>query len=111
LEDRKRTSPGGSRPAPHVKVIDIASRWLSRLYRTTWGDSLMRLATIRRLSMALALAGISSAASGDPVAPADIYVVDGDTIDVHGQRIRLIDFEIAVMPSPFNVIHSPHYVR
>jgi endonuclease YncB( thermonuclease family) len=55
---------------------------------------MMRLvATIIRLSMALVLAAVSSVASGDPVAPANIYVVDGDTIEVHGQRIRLIDFD------------------
>jgi endonuclease YncB( thermonuclease family) len=53
----------------------------------------MRLATIKRLSMALMFVAISSVASSDPVAPGDIYVVDGDTIDVHGQRIRLIDFD------------------
>ena len=54
---------------------------------------LMRLASIKRLSVALVFAVISSVASGDLVAPKDIYVVDGDTIEVHGQRIRLIDFD------------------
>jgi endonuclease YncB( thermonuclease family) len=56
--------------------------------------TMMRLVvTIIRLAMALVLAAVSSVASGDPVPPGDIYVVDGDTIDVHGQRIRLIDFD------------------
>jgi len=27
------------------------------------------------------------------VAPSDIYVVDGDTIDLHGKRIRLVGFD------------------
>jgi endonuclease YncB( thermonuclease family) len=53
----------------------------------------MRLATIKHLSMALVFVAISSVASSNPVAPRDIYVVDSDTIDVHGQRIRLIDFD------------------
>ena len=38
-------------------------------------------------------AASSSVASGDRLVPEDIYVVDGDTIEVHGQRIRLIDFD------------------
>jgi endonuclease YncB( thermonuclease family) len=29
----------------------------------------------------------------DPVAATDIYVVDGDTITVHGKRIRLVGFD------------------
>jgi endonuclease YncB( thermonuclease family) len=36
---------------------------------------------------------VASIAHSDPVAAPDIYVVDGDTIDVHGKRIRLIDFD------------------
>jgi endonuclease YncB( thermonuclease family) len=39
------------------------------------------------------LAGLISIAHADPIAPADIYVIDGNTIDVHGKRIRLIDFD------------------
>jgi endonuclease YncB( thermonuclease family) len=31
--------------------------------------------------------------SADPVKPVGIHVVDGDTIDVDGKRIRLIDFD------------------
>jgi len=34
-----------------------------------------------------------SCAIADPVAPADVYVVDGDTITVHGKRIRLVGFD------------------
>ena len=36
---------------------------------------------------------VASIAHAHPVAPSDIYVVDGDTIDVRGKRIRLIDFD------------------
>jgi endonuclease YncB( thermonuclease family) len=32
-------------------------------------------------------------ARADPMAPSDIYVIDGDTIDVHGKRIRLVGFD------------------
>jgi endonuclease YncB( thermonuclease family) len=46
---------------------------------------------LRALSFVLLL--IAPIAHADPVAPSEIYVVDGDTIDVHGKRIRLIDFD------------------
>jgi endonuclease YncB( thermonuclease family) len=36
---------------------------------------------------------LASIARADPVAPADVYVVDGDTIMVHGMRIRLVGFD------------------
>jgi len=36
---------------------------------------------------------ISSAVHADPMKAGDIYVIDGDTIDVHGQRIRLVGFD------------------
>jgi endonuclease YncB( thermonuclease family) len=40
-----------------------------------------------------ALLLLTAAARSDAVKPSDIYVVDGDTIDVQGKRIRLIDFD------------------
>jgi endonuclease YncB( thermonuclease family) len=36
---------------------------------------------------------LASMAHADPVAPADVYVVDGDTIMVQGKRIRLVGFD------------------
>ena len=39
------------------------------------------------------LLGQITAVSADAVAASDIYVVDGDTIEVQGKRIRLIDFD------------------
>ena len=46
------------------------------------------------LLAALAVAMIAApGASSDPIAAPDIYVIDGDTIDVHGQRIRLVGFD------------------
>ncbi len=29
----------------------------------------------------------------EPLNPVDVYVVDGDTINVHGQRVRLVGFD------------------
>ncbi|SCZ73563.1 nuclease homologue [Epibacterium ulvae] len=36
---------------------------------------------------------ISSASFSAPVRPQDVYVIDGDTIDVEGQRYRLVGFD------------------
>ena len=36
---------------------------------------------------------LASIARADPIAPAEVYVVDGDTITVHGKRIRLVGFD------------------
>jgi len=36
---------------------------------------------------------LASIAKADPVAPTDLYVVDGDTITLHGKRIRLVGFD------------------
>jgi endonuclease YncB( thermonuclease family) len=38
-------------------------------------------------------------ATADPVAPADIWVDDGDTIEVQGERIRLVGFDAPEMGS------------
>ncbi len=35
----------------------------------------------------------ASIARAEPVAPSDVYVVDGDTIEVGGKRIRLVGFD------------------
>jgi endonuclease YncB( thermonuclease family) len=42
---------------------------------------------------ALMLLLLASVAHADPVKPADIYVVDGDTIGALGKRIRLVGFD------------------
>jgi len=34
-----------------------------------------------------------TAAHAEPIAPQDIYVLDGNTIDMHGQRVRLMGFD------------------
>jgi micrococcal nuclease len=36
---------------------------------------------------------LTSSVRADPMTAAEIYVVDGDTIDVHGKRIRLVGFD------------------
>jgi endonuclease YncB( thermonuclease family) len=43
--------------------------------------------------LSIALAGQPHSASADAVKVSDIYVVDGDTIEMQGKRIRLIDFD------------------
>jgi endonuclease YncB( thermonuclease family) len=48
---------------------------------------------IARLVLATVVLGSVAPSSADPVKPADIHVVDGDTIDIQGKRIRLIDFD------------------
>jgi endonuclease YncB( thermonuclease family) len=43
---------------------------------------------------------LASVAYADAVKPADIYVVDGDTIEALGKRIRLVGFDApAAMPA------------
>jgi endonuclease YncB( thermonuclease family) len=50
--------------------------------------------TGRTYFMALLLVVSSAAAStGEPIASQDIYVLDGNTIDIHGQRVRLMGFD------------------
>src|SRR5271170_1737319 len=41
----------------------------------------------------LTLLLLASVARADAVKPADIYVVDGDTIEALGKRIRLVGFD------------------
>jgi endonuclease YncB( thermonuclease family) len=50
-------------------------------------------ATARGRSFGLTLLLLASVAHADPVKPADIYVVDGDTIEALGKRIRLSGFD------------------
>jgi endonuclease YncB( thermonuclease family) len=45
------------------------------------------------LWLSIALVAHPHSASADAVNAADTYVVDGDTIEVQGKRIRLIDFD------------------
>jgi endonuclease YncB( thermonuclease family) len=45
------------------------------------------------LLIVLAIAIMSAAAGADPVAPAEIQVVDGDTIRVAGETFRLVGFD------------------
>jgi hypothetical protein len=40
-----------------------------------------------------ALAIHARSAAADAIAGSDVYVVDGDTIEVHGKRIRLVGFD------------------
>jgi endonuclease YncB( thermonuclease family) len=44
-------------------------------------------------SVALLLTLLVSPAVAEPLNPIDVYVVDGDTIIVRGQRIRLVGFD------------------
>jgi endonuclease YncB( thermonuclease family) len=39
------------------------------------------------------IVGSGVVTSAEPMKRTDVYVVDGDTIEVHGKRIRLIDFD------------------
>jgi endonuclease YncB( thermonuclease family) len=49
---------------------------------------------MKRLQLGIVAALLFSATvHADPVAPADVHVVDGDTITVHGKRIRLVGFD------------------
>jgi endonuclease YncB( thermonuclease family) len=49
------------------------------------------MTSIRTLAIGLLL--IVTAARAEPIAASDIYIVDGDTIEVPGQRIRLVGFD------------------
>jgi endonuclease YncB( thermonuclease family) len=52
---------------------------------------------LRQVFKAVAAVAIVAAsgvvAAADPMKPSDIYVVDGDTIDALGKRIRLVGFD------------------
>jgi endonuclease YncB( thermonuclease family) len=44
-------------------------------------------------SLALLITMLLASAAAEPLNPVDVYVVDGDTIIVHGQRIRFVGFD------------------
>src|SRR5262245_24402281 len=44
---------------------------------------------LRPLTLLLAVTAVHA----EPIASQDIYVLDGNTIDMHGQRIRLVGFD------------------
>lgn len=54
---------------------------------------MLRTGAARSAAFALLLAAAVSPAIAEPVKSADIYVVDGDTIDVSGNRFRLVGFD------------------
>jgi endonuclease YncB( thermonuclease family) len=60
--------------------------------------------------MALLLVSIAHA---DPVKPADIHVIDSDTIDALGKRIRLVGFDAPELGDqcPLRPESSAHAVR
>jgi endonuclease YncB( thermonuclease family) len=44
-------------------------------------------------ALAIGLLLVATAARAEPIGASDIYIVDGDTIEVPGKRIRLVGFD------------------
>ena len=53
-----------------------------------------------RVGIALLLMALGSCAAAEPLAVKDITVVDGDTIDAHGQRYRMVGYDTPEVRTP-----------
>jgi endonuclease YncB( thermonuclease family) len=53
-----------------------------------------------RVGIALFLVSLSYGALAEPITVNDIAVVDGDTIDAHGQRYRMIGYDTPEVKTP-----------
>ncbi|BAP82069.1 SNase-like nuclease (plasmid) [Bradyrhizobium diazoefficiens] len=51
-------------------------------------------------ALALMLAFCSGSLRAEPITAAEIAVVDGDTIDAHGQRYRMIGYDTPEVATP-----------
>jgi len=54
----------------------------------------------RYLAVALSILTLTCGALADPISVTEISVVDGDTIDAHGQRYRMIGYDTPEVVTP-----------
>jgi len=53
-----------------------------------------------RVGIAFFLMSFSSGAVAEPISATDVTVIDGDTIDAHGQRYRMIGYDTPEIRTP-----------